>query len=368
MSLYLGKDTNNKAVLHISKGYRTSNELRDGILGDTVFHSDLPYVQYAMYEATISPINFNYTNANYGLTIPEAALNELGQNSFCIVVEHSGKFELYETYQPELTLTTSTGPGHLSYYSRYLWSNSSFNEVFHERDASHRYPALRLINRSAVTNIWVVILNTGITHTTNSSETVFVGKGRLDVDGTSLATYKYVTPVPVNNIDPIVYTPNGGSIQFVNFYSGAETSLSITSNNGRTIIQSSDKNIFDSGVTRGKVFFDRIDTLYFPSEPLKTSGNHDRLLATGMQDGDLFTFVHVTHRSFAEHRPETVISLGVFRPNTSIVTARESYTSSYSIEDSIVCTGDGRLIYRINIIFSLGGTLIPSTFYVTLYK
>ena len=368
MSFYLGKDTNNKAVMHITKGYRTSDELRDGILGDTVFHSDLPYVQYSAYQATIHPLNANYTNANYGLSIPEAALNELGQYSFSIVVEHSGKIELYETYQPNLTLTTSTGPGHLKHYSRFLWTNSSFDSVRYNNDSSYQRPALLLPNRSEVSSIWVVIYDTGISHTTNTSETVFVGKGRLDVDGTSLATYRYVTSVPVNDTDPIVYTPNGGSIQFVNFYSGAETSLSITSNNGRSVIRSSGKNIFDSGVARGKVFFDKIAILNFPGKDLGKSGDHDRLLATDMQDGDLFTFLRAIQLDGVFTGIETNISMGVFRPNTSLVTKRESYTSTYSDEYSLICTGDGRLIYRYSILFSQGTISLPSRFYVTHYK
>ena len=372
MSFYLGKDTNNKAVMHITKGYRTSNQLRGGILEDTIFHTDLPYVQYTVHKATISPINDNYTDANYGLSLPIATLDKLGQYSFCFVVEHSGRFELYETYQPNMTLTRSTGPGNYRNYSRFLWSNSSFNSVSSVTNSNHRYPALLLSDRSAVTNIWVVILDTGITHTTstNSSETMAVGRGRLDVGGTSLATFRYVTPVPVNNTDPIVYTPNGGSIQFVNFYVGVETSLSITSESGRSIIRSGDKKIFDSGLARGKVFFDKIDILNFPDIKIGDLGSQDDMeLASGMQDGDLFTFINTSHISNAPPMSETVISLGVFRPNTSIITSKQTYASEFSMDRRIVCTGDGRLLFRTTIHYSPGGVGRSSaTFHVTRYK
>lgn len=376
MSFYLGKDPNNKAVLHISKGYRTSDQLRGGILGDTIFHSDLPYVQYTAYKATISPINTDFTNANYGLSLPESVLTAMDSQVFCIVVEHSGKFDLYETYLPEMPYIVhyTVDWFEIPSYARYMWTNNTFSEVSAARDSVHRLPAIRLPNPSEVTNVWVVVLDTGITHNTNTSETVYIGKGRLDVDGTSLATYRYITSVPVNNTDPIVYTPNGDPIQFINFTTGTETSLSITSDSGRSIIRSGDKKIFDSGLVRGKVIFDKVTKITYPKAVIKDNGTHDSVIATGMQNGDLYSF----YTAVPSHDSSvSSISLGVFRPNTSIAVYDEpvfDYAHNvylYRDYHSIVCTSDGRLLYRITLQTDSGSTTLSlreAVRYVTHYK
>ena len=67
MSFYLGTGGSGK-IMHITKGSYTDTTMQGGILPDTVFHSDLRYITYELYDA------INY--APYWL-IPEAALTKI---------------------------------------------------------------------------------------------------------------------------------------------------------------------------------------------------------------------------------------------------------------------------------------------------
>ena len=49
MSLYLGKGNSNNNILHITKGVTPTSAMKSGVLDNTVFHSDLPYLSLLDY-------------------------------------------------------------------------------------------------------------------------------------------------------------------------------------------------------------------------------------------------------------------------------------------------------------------------------
>lgn len=52
MSFYLGKDNANNNILHITAGSTTEGTMRSGVQSNTVFHSDLPYLEVKEYNCT----------------------------------------------------------------------------------------------------------------------------------------------------------------------------------------------------------------------------------------------------------------------------------------------------------------------------
>lgn len=96
MSLFLGKDTANSNVLHITKGVTPKESMRSGVLANTIFHSDLPYVTLLDYaEASVFNATYDeryssggakvYTRTGY-IEIPSTFYNYFNDN-YLIVIE-----------------------------------------------------------------------------------------------------------------------------------------------------------------------------------------------------------------------------------------------------------------------------------------
>ena len=50
MSLYIGKDNNNNALLHTTSGVNDISSMKSSVLANTMFHTSLPYVQQVYIE------------------------------------------------------------------------------------------------------------------------------------------------------------------------------------------------------------------------------------------------------------------------------------------------------------------------------
>lgn len=62
MSLYIGSNTNDDKILHITKGTNSPQDMKDGVLPDTVFHSSLPYFSIEKYEYTPNTLLPNWVS------------------------------------------------------------------------------------------------------------------------------------------------------------------------------------------------------------------------------------------------------------------------------------------------------------------
>lgn len=62
MSLFIGKQNSGDSVLHITKLPHSIEEMKSGILPDTVFHNDLPFYRYKIHTLTGSSLKSGYVD------------------------------------------------------------------------------------------------------------------------------------------------------------------------------------------------------------------------------------------------------------------------------------------------------------------
>lgn len=95
MSLFLGKDNANSSVLHITKGVTPEVSMKSGVLSNTIFHSDLPYLSildYVELDYYVTYYNEGYSvggakayTGMYTVFIPDAYRHYFNNNYFILL-------------------------------------------------------------------------------------------------------------------------------------------------------------------------------------------------------------------------------------------------------------------------------------------
>lgn len=104
MSLYIGKDNNNKPLWHVTVGtHSDQNTLRGGPLPDTIFHSELPYIRELSrisVEGRVKKYNASTDRYNYPVDvwmwdIPQSIQDKLERGRMYIVYAQGGDGNLW---------------------------------------------------------------------------------------------------------------------------------------------------------------------------------------------------------------------------------------------------------------------------------
>lgn len=273
MSFYLGKDSSNNSILHITKGYASQHQLQSGLLPNTVFHSDLPYVSYTTYDA------LHYTDYEkagwYSVTSVEfpieAVQNIRNGNKVYLVVVNGAVFSSCDFYIAQIPFGSKTPIG-VSINTWYASDSYAGTKQIYYDDYSyipletHRY---KKIQGSGKRNIKLVVLDISVDGTyiqpSFSGDFVHVNNQHILVKGVDLLNYRYISPTTVNATD-MTFSDGISSYQLVNSVKG--NSLSLLTEANEVTIAIDNVPIFDTTKNLGNIFF---KSATFYSKPYKTS-------------------------------------------------------------------------------------------------
>ena len=259
MSFYLGNDNSNNNVMHITKNGHSAADMRSGVLTDTVFHSDLPYITYSVYEAE-EYVDY-YLNGLHNTTsfkMPSACVADILSNdkAYFVIVGTSVLLSC-DSYIAKVpfgsNITVRVGIGTWYYSHGYAGAEQIYyDDYVHTTTSGYLY---KKIQGSGKRGIKVVVLNvtrTGvyIPPVFTSTDILVKGSGIL-VKGIDLLNYKYISPAVVNSSD-FVFSNTNSSFQLVNSVPGS--SLGLVSNSSKTEISIDGKIIFSSLYAKRAVY------------------------------------------------------------------------------------------------------------------
>lgn len=260
MSFYLGKDNTNKNILHITKGVATQASLQSGILPTTVFHSDLPYVSYTVYDA-IHYTDYEksgwYSTTSVEFPI-EAIQNILNGNKIYMVVVDGSVFTSCDFYKAEIPFGSNIpiGVSVGTWYASDSYAGSEqiyYDDYSHTTVETHRY---KKIQGSGKRNVKLIVFDISVDGTyispAFSNNTVYINNQHILIKGVDLLNYRYISPTTVNNSDMII-TDGISSYQLVNSVVG--NGLSLNTQNNEVIVSVGGIPVFDTTKNLGNIFF-----------------------------------------------------------------------------------------------------------------
>jgi hypothetical protein len=254
MSLFLGNDISYNKVLHITQGQNTSSEMKSGVLSNTVFHSDLPYIKIKKYSATkVLP---QVGNALAAAEIDSTLAGELdasGQMYFFVV---DGRFydkffahDYYAWLNPQtyaFGVWSSSGSSSYSISPTAVKNTYNFGEDF-----------------TTVDFYTVNMYNGLVTSPSDGSSDIRLNGDDLVINGVDLADFTYMSENQINQVDDIVDV-SGTDIQFVgNNIVG--TGMEIKSNSLKSEVKKSGVPLFTTDSLGYLQFLGERETLSVPA-------------------------------------------------------------------------------------------------------
>ena len=349
MSFYLGTGGSGK-IMHITKGSYADTAMQGGILPDTVFHSDLGYITYELYDAA------NYSP--YWL-IPTAALTQIvNEKRLYFMIRYSAGI-WYEWLQ-----ASSNAPSNIIWFTAPGGSMSYF--------PSMSYPYAYIGATTEALKVLVInIAESGYIPTPTSGNEVVLRAGDIIVKGVDLYDLKYINATPVNTSD-IQFHCNSGAMQLVNSAYTPPNNMSLRSNSSFTEIATDGKVIFTTNVVRDKVFFKDIITASIPYGYVTTSGSgtwYATIFGAGtFSEGDMFLIKYYQDGQLG-YDFSTSANAILRYVNGDIQVYNYSYISgAYHATSTYVGAADGSLTIRYNISIYASGTLRTKAYYFTAYR
>lgn len=260
MSLYIGKDDVGNSMMHITKGVNTVNEMKNGILSNTVFHSDLPYLTYTSYDA-ISYTDY-YKAGYYDVTsvqFPSEAISDIiSGNKLYLVVVNGEVLNTSDFYTAEIPVGSnipvgvSIGTWYASdsyiasseqiYYSDYSYAPSYGYNYKKIQGAGKRNVKLVVINVN-IDGGWILPSFTG--------NDIFISSSGIIIKGVDILNYRYLSPLILNSTDSVL--SNGiTTFQLINEVGGSSLTLSTYED---ITIKIDNKVIFSTSTSASRVFF-----------------------------------------------------------------------------------------------------------------
>lgn len=250
MSFYLGTGGNGK-IMHITKSSYSSTAMQGGILPDTVFHSDLPYITYTMYEAE-EYVDY-HLNGWYDTTsfkMPSACVADiLSNDKVYFVIVGTSVLLSCDFYKAEIPFGSNRPVGVFigTWYSSHGYAGAEqiyYDDYKPTTTSGYLY---KKIQGSGKRDIKIAVLNVTSTGVyippVFTSTDIRVNGSGISVKGIDLLNYKYISPTVVNNND-FVFSNTVSSFQLVNSVPGS--SLNLVSNSSKTEISIDGKIIFSS--------------------------------------------------------------------------------------------------------------------------
>lgn len=349
MSFYLGTGGSGK-IMHITKGSYSDTAMQGGILPDTVFHSDLGYITYEVYDAT------NY--APYWL-IPTIALTKIITDKRLYFILRYSAGVWYEWLA-----ASSNAPSNIIWYAAPGGSASYLPSL--------SYPYAYIGATTEALKVLVInIAESGYIPTTTSGNEIILRSGDIIVKGVDFYDLKYINATPVNSTDTQFYC-NSGVMQLVNSAYTSPNNMSLKSNSSLTEISTEGKVIFTTNVVRDKIFFKDIITASIPDGYVTTSGSgtwYATIFGAGtFSEGDMFLIKYYQDGQLGYDFSTSANSILRY-VNGDIQIYNYSYVSgAYHATSTYVGSADGSLTIRYNISIYASGTILTKAYYFTAYR
>lgn len=251
MSLYFGKDNENKNILHITKGTSSEATMRSGIQSNTVFHSTLPFISVNLSEmGTLTNKGASYIYDRvmietypkggylYIVSIPSELLTYFrGSKSepFAFLTYNIFSYDHIDTNVGFSTPHYGVSPGSIR---QYFYTNSS-GRIVDRSSATH----IVLGTTKLIYNLFIIRPATlpSLSGPINISSQVF------KIGSYDLRNYRFLGPEDTNSYDPVVNLP-GFSRRLVNSNGHVGSGVSIVSSPNHEIHFGGNR-IFSSGVS-----------------------------------------------------------------------------------------------------------------------
>lgn len=232
MSLFLGKNTDGKAQLHLSSDVRSSVELDGASIQSTVFHSSLEYIIGTVY---------SYTAITDGkATIPSEAIQRI-LDGYTYIILYSD---------------TTDSVSFDSVYNR----GQQGTEFWYDADGNSQTSPTLTFNRIHISpHVYckVVVFNisdSAYVPPVSDSSGITISGTEMLVNGVDLASIVFLQRGLVNTED-INFTALGNTVfQLVNSTPTSTLTLAATGD-GSIVIKGNTKTIFDTSLSYGKNLF-----------------------------------------------------------------------------------------------------------------
>jgi len=189
MSLFIGKDYSNAAVLHLTSGQHTEAEMKSGIQTDTIFHNDLNFLTYDLIPVTMSCISATHITSTvymYRMNIALPSLESYISYEFLDANYNKldkGQIFWYDNSGYTNTSTTNYKGG--GSYPGNVWPIGQINNYCKATVAASIKYVLKIYKSK-------LLGGSGVT----------VGNGDIVVGGKSLLTFRYIYQGTLNNVSP----------------------------------------------------------------------------------------------------------------------------------------------------------------------
>lgn len=258
MSFYLCTRENSN-VMHITKGSYSSAEMQLGILPDTVFHSNLPYVTYNVYDAE-EYIDY-YSPGWYSTTsfkMPSACINDILTNDKAyFVVVGSSVLLSCDFYIAEIPFGSNrpVGVSIGTWYASHGYAGTEqiyYDDYVTTTTSNYLYKKIQGHGKRGIKIVVLNVTSDGVyIPPTFTSNDIKVNNSGIFIKGVDLLNYKYVSPTIINSTD-LVFSNQNSSFQLVNSVAG--TGLDLVSSSGKTEIKIANKVIFSTEITKRAVY------------------------------------------------------------------------------------------------------------------
>lgn len=319
MSFFIGK-SNGKPLMHITKGSYSEDSMKGRPLADTVFHSDLPYLEVL----SINTLNY----VNNGAYLSNAIIDQLLAGYSMIVVGRTAN-DPVNTYK----MLVRTDYTHINFVAMHLRVTITHTIAFFPTPRIPSYllkeepePKLSYTNRYLCMNpsyvpnlgnmvdIKLLILSAnknGFLPMVKTTNDILIDRKNFKVGGVDLSKRMFFHSQVINNKDMVI-ADGEFSYQIINSHSTPSGSVSINSSKALTEIKQDGRTIFTTAVNSLRFMFKSTYNYYFPKGWAGT-GIHTRTLAYAgvMKSGDTFTALF----DFTEDQDQIAPGL-LYRPLT----------------------------------------------------
>lgn len=300
MSFYLGKDNNGTSILHMTNTTNSKQELKEGLLDSTTFHSSLPYIRWE----EVPIISKVLLNAWTGWALTELIIDPtvaalIGTNDEAYVFVCDGTTYVYPPrYYNDDGVVAQYG----------YWTGSTYGNVAAE--PSTTYNKIYLAYHYTTVKMYRIlnITKTKYIEEIPSDSSILISNNSFTVNGTSLAEFKYISRGILNNLDAtaLLYGTST-SLQFISPISG-NFSL-YTDENSQTI--STGGKVLYSSLFSNNMRYVGVYTLTIPQRSWASNGEQHSTytFSHGLPLGD---YAYYILGSFGSATAGTSINTGKF--------------------------------------------------------
>ena len=245
MSFYTGRHRQTNGVYkkqcHITKGHHDLNIMQGTPADDTVFHSDIQYLEYEMYDLADYKTSDKQLNNNFNLpgtdvslydirNLPNSVYEKITSQKYSWFIYNEGEKEIYDDYT-FYVLSKRSLFGVIKYYTSEdacLWAKSNadvFTSIEFDEftnipatlpDPSYPYLVLDK-NKTLLKFVLIGLKSDGSLSPLNtySGSDILINNTTFNVNGRNLLNIKYICPDRINNIDKYMLN-DGHTFQFIN--------------------------------------------------------------------------------------------------------------------------------------------------------